>query len=261
MSVEVKDITAFTGIEADSIEDFKSKFNENYIPKAEYTKAMGEVNGKLQTAVKKVGKDLGVELESEDWKKPLTEVLPLFGEKVKGRFTELEGAKSATTEEIENKYKGELDTYKQKVNDYKTLNETLKSQFEGFKTEVESEKKNFKVSTHFDKAFGGLNFAENVNEYTRNGFRSDVNQKYVFEFGEDNKELVRTANGEIVQSKIKAGTPATYDEVLTMELRTAKVPLEKVADSKKAGIFVPSARVTDPSGGSKEPRRFTPRYR
>jgi hypothetical protein len=261
MSVEVKDITAFTGIEADSIEDFKSKFNENYIPKAEYTKAMGEVNGKLQTAVKKVGKDLGVELESEDWKKPLTEVLPLFGEKVKGRFTELEGAKSATTEEIENKYKGELDTYKQKVNDYKTLNETLKSQFEGFKTEVESEKKNFKVSSHFDTAFKGLNFAENVNEYTRKGFKDDVIEKYRFDLNDEGAPIVRDTNGNIVQSKTKAGTPATFEEVLTMELRTAKVPLERLADSKKVGTFVPSARVTDPSGGSKEPRRFTPRYR
>lgn len=259
MSVEVKDITAFTGIEADSIEDFKSKFNESYIPKAEYTKAMGEVNGKLQTAVKKVGKDLGVELETEDWKKPLTEVLPLFGEKVKGRFTELEGAKSATAEEIENKYKGELDTYKQKVNDYKALNETLKSQFEGFKTEVESEKKNFKVSTHFDKAFNGLNFAENANDYARKGFKAAITEKYKFELGDDDKPVVRTPSGEIVQSKAKAGTPATFDEVLANELKEAK--LEKVADSKKVGTFVPSARVTDPSGGTKEPRRFTPRYR
>lgn len=259
MSIELKDITAFTGIEAEDIESFKAKFNESYVPKAEHSKAIGEINGKLSHAVKKVGKELGVELDAEDLKKPLTEVLPLFGERVKTRFIELEGQKSATAEEIEAKYKGEVETYKQKVNDYKQLNDTLKSQFEGFKTEVETEKKTFKVATHFDKAFSGLNFAENANEYTRKGFKSEVATKYAFDLNDEGSPVVRDKSGNIVQSKAKAGTPATFDEVLALELKEAK--LEKVADSKKVGTFVPNARVSEPSGTNKAPLRFAPRLR
>ena len=55
----------------------------------------------------------------------------------------------------------------------------------------------------------------------------------------------------------KAGTAATFDEVLANELKEAK--LEKVVDSKKVNTFVPSARVVEvKGGGNAAPKRYQP---
>jgi hypothetical protein len=258
MSIETKEVLAFIGIEADSIDTLKEQFNTKYLPKEEHVKTLGELNGKLTASIKKAGKEVGIELDATDIKdKSLTEIIPLFGERVKGKFTELEGHKSSTAEEIEAKYKGDLSTYQQKVNDLKQLNETLKSQFEGFKTEVETEKKTFKVDSYFDGAFGKLNFAESAGDFAKIGFKATVSQKYRFDLNDEGAPVVRDKEGNIVQSKAKAGTAATFDEVLANELKEAK--LEKVVDSKKVNTFVPSARVVEvKGGGNAAPKRYQP---
>jgi len=259
-ALKVEDVLSFIGIEAEDIDGLKEQFNGRYVPKEEHSRTMGELNGKLSHAVKKVAKEVGIEFDASDFKdKPLTEVLPLFGERVKTKLTEIEGQKSATAEEIEKKFNERITGLTQKVTDLSQMNDTLKSEYEGFKTDVVTKEKTFKVSTHFDGAFGKLNFAETAGDYAKLGFKSAVASKYKFDLSDEGAPVVRDKDGNIVQSKAKAGTPATFDEVLANELKDAK--LEKVVDSKKVGTFVPSSRVTEAKGGADaQPRRYQPSF-
>jgi regulator of RNase E activity RraB len=255
--IEIKEVAEFLNVEAEDFEGLKAAVNEAYVPKKELTKVQGELNGKFEHALKKVAKEIGIDAD-ELKGKPVLEALPLVGEKVKSRFTELEAGKSATAAEIEERFKAEADTYKQKVNDLKALNETLKSQYEGFKTEVESENRAFKINHQFDGVFSKLPFSKTTTEITKRGFKSLLTEKYQFDLSEEGAPVIRDKAGNIVQSKVKAGTPATFEEVFTAELKAEK--LDGVVDTNKIPTFAaPASRVTAPSGGGNAPQRYQPR--
>jgi hypothetical protein len=258
MPIDFKEVAGFTGIEAEDFDTFKEAFNEKFVPKEQHSKTLGELNGKALHELTKTAKELGVEVDDIKGKQ-LLEAVPVLREKLKGRLAEIEGQKSASAEEIEAKYKADLDKWKQKATDYTQLLETTKSEYEGFKSQVETDKRQFQINTHFDKSLGGLKFSESANEFTRKGFVSTVREKYAFDLSDEGSPVVRGKDGNIIQSKVKAGTPATFDEVLSLELKEAK--LEAVVDSKKVPTFVaPAGKVGQPQGGRETPRRFQPKY-
>ena len=238
MRIELKDFADFVGIELtddSTMDTVKAAFNEKYVPAEKYSTSLGELNGKVSHSIGKAAKELGIELTKDETKdKPLHELPLLLAAKLKGRMDELTNDKSATQEQIEAKYKGDLTAKEQKIADLTALNQGLSTQFEGFKVEVETKERNGKINFVKSDALGKLPWSQTATPIMRKGFEAVIAEKFKFDLDGDSP-VVRDSGGNIVQSKAKAGTAASYEEVIAMEFEASG--LKSVADSKKVPTF------------------------
>lgn len=261
MSIELKDITEFTGVELGedaTIDDFKSAFNEKYVPADQHSKKVKEITSRAAHHITKAARDAGFELDKEEVEKvDLFELPNVIMSKASSTINELKENKSATEEEVSKKYQKELETWKSKYNDTKGLLEETSKGFEAFKSEVTTKERNRTIGGYKNKVMGSLNWSDNANDFVKKGFEATLNEKYKFDLSDENKPVVRDADGNLIQSKEKAGQPATYEEVIKNEF-TALKDFQKVADSKKVPNFA-SKRVT--TSQSSDNPRVAPRYR
>jgi hypothetical protein len=264
MSIELKDIVEFTGIELNeeaTVEDFKSAFNEKYVPSEQHGKKIKEINARAAHAINKSFRDAGFEVEKEELEKvDLFELPSVYANKVSSKLQELEGNKSATEEEISKKYQSEIEKYKSKVTDLSGLLEETKTGFESFKSEIQTKERNQTIGSYKSKSLSSLNWSDNANNIVKKGFEATLNERYKFELDDENKPIVRDFEGKLVQSKVKAGEAATYEEIIKTEFE-ALGDFAKKVDSKKVGNFARKADVTPPSNGGLQPARFKQRTR
>ncbi len=256
--LKADEVLSFIGItDIKDIEELKTKFNEKYIPSETHKTTLGEVNGKVTHAVKKNFKEIGIELSSDELKDVSTTDLPaLYASKVKAKFDELEGQTKLTKEQMESKLNDDLGKYKQQVEDYETKLNTVKSEYETFRTTVETENKNREINTRLSAAKGSLKFSDKVDDFTKKGFHTFMNEKYKFEV-QDGKEAVRNDKGELIMSKVNAGESASFSEVYENEFKATDLGVK--ADAKKVTTFVtPSATATQSTGTPK--REIAPRH-
>jgi hypothetical protein len=242
MPIELKEFAEFVGVEVNAettLDTLKTAFNEKYVPVETHKTTLGEVNGKFNHSVTKAAKELGVELSKEEIKDKSTHELPLIlAAKVAARFADFEGSKTATQAEIEEKFKGKLTAFEQKVKDLEALNSGTATAFEAFKIEVGQKEKSRVLNGAKDKVFGELKWSDTVEPLYVKGWVSDLHEKYQFEVDEDGTETVRDSKGNVIGSKAKAATKASFEEVIVSEFKlTGK---EKVVDTKKVTTFVPN---------------------
>jgi hypothetical protein len=106
------------------------------------------------------------------------------------------------------------------------------------------------------QALGSLPWSSTATPILRKGFEATIAEKYKFDLDGDSP-VVRDKDGNIVQSKAKAGSPASYEEVIASEFEASG--LKAVADSKKVPNFVPNAGIQQKPNGKPLPT-FQPRY-
>lgn len=250
MPIELKDIAEFTGLvitDETTLDDVKSKFNELYVPVKKHSDTLGELNGKVSHAIHKAAKELGLEIPKEAFKdKNIYELPSVLGEFAKTRMEELESAKGATAEEIEAKYKSDLEKYKGKVTEKESLLADVQGQFETFKTQVETDRRKSKVESEYGKVFGGLKFAETVKDLEKAGFEAMLKNNYQFDLDDEGLPVVKDKDGKAVTSTAKAGTLATFEEVITSEFK--KLGLDSKVDPKKVSTFGGRSTVEAPNG-------------
>lgn len=249
MPIELKDFSKFLDIEINeetTSEQLTEAFNAKYVPVETHSKALGELNGQVQHAIKKSFKDIGLEVDSAELKDKTTKDLPsIFANAAKAKFTELESQKGATAEEIEKKYQADLDKFKTTLKDKETLLNDVQTQFEGFKTSIEQEKRTGKIQSEFGKSFGSLKFSESIHELAKEGFKAKIATEYQFDLNEEGQHIVKDKEGNLVPSKVKAGSPATYEEVIVDAFK--KSGLEQVVNPNKVNTFVPTPAPVQPS--------------
>lgn len=260
MAVELKDFAKFIDIEITdetTTDDLTNAFNAKYVPVETHSKALGELNGQVQHAIKKEFKAIGLEIDSSELKDKTTKDLPsLFAHAAKAKFEELESQKGATAEQIEAKFKADLEKYKGQLTEKETLLNDVKSQFDGFKTTVETEKRTSKIQGELSKSLSSLKFSDSVHELAKEGFKAKVSQSFSFDLNEDGKPVVKDKDGNLVTSKLKAGEPASYEEVVTMAFKESG--LEQVANPTKVSTFVTTPTPIAPNSTS---RQVAPRDR
>lgn len=254
MPIELKDFSKFLDIEITdetTNEQLTEAFNAKYVPVETHSKALGELNGQVQHAIKKSFKEIGLEVGADELKDKTTKDLPsIFANAAKAKFTELESQKGATAEEIEKKFAADIEKYKTTLKDKETLLTDVQTQFEGFKTNVEKEKRNHVIQSEFSKSFGSLKFSESIHELAKEGFKAKLSTQYQFDINEDGQHIVKDVNGNLVPSKAKAGSPASYEEVITSAFKESG--LEQVVNPNKVNTFAPTPHVTPPNNNGKE---------
>lgn len=245
MPIELKDILTFTGIESDSIEDFKENFNNSFVKKDTLLdeikkssaksgfakevvdtatgKRMGALAGKLKTNLTK----FGIEISEEDAKKkPLEEI-------IESAFESHIGSTSKTIEELTekaNKNSGEQNKDLQekyaklesKFNDTKKSLTDLSSEYTGFKEKAANDLKGVKIQTVREQAMGKIQKRTDIEQkqygLMLTGFEQAIDSKYTIDLDENNQPFIADKKtGERFRDPAKAGDFFGVEDILKRE--------------------------------------------
>lgn len=224
--MEVKDLLDTLGIEAESIEDFKSNFQTKFIPKAQAweddevrSKATGAItHGINQFAKKKLG------LSPDEIKgKKYEDVLEHGFLKFQQEIEELKAQGSASNDTVITELKDKLEKASKTINDYKGQVETTKQQAESLAIEWAGKVKSLKVNTVLNEAKGKVSGKlKEMNEAERYYFEHKLKDTFSVDFDENDNVIVLDKAGKRLANPNKIG-----------EFLSVEDAIEQVAISEK----------------------------
>lgn len=199
--MEIKELSSYLGIEADSLDKFKEKFSEKYISKQVYDsdvddlkKSHGSRLGKLESHAKNAFKDLGVTFgEGELKDKPVEDILAIGAEKVKGTIGSLSEAskgKNADVDKIKGEYESKLNAAYKERDDYKGFFETAKTEKETLSKELSGKLTSYKVNHYVNDTYNQIKFSSTAKPLEMKGFKSNIEEKYEIRMGENDQPEV-----------------------------------------------------------------------
>lgn len=227
-----KELADFLNIDiekTESIEDVKNSFNETFAKKEVYKNELlkdpniakqvaGRFSGLIETKIRQIAKDNGVEIENSEWKdKSIEDIMDGFSTKIKSKYKEeIESIKkengdpAEAVKEWETKYnriKSERDTYKESV-------KTLGLEYEDYKKTVASNEREGIIKSGKAKAFGDLKLKREATELELTGFRTKIESDYKFDLSEDNKVIITDKEGKPIPNPKKAGSYYEPEELI-----------------------------------------------
>jgi len=239
--MEIKDISEFTGIDAETFDEFKEKFNSSFIRKdraaedQDVAKAvMGKQTREYATEIKRVAKESGIELTEEESKLPVNELLRLIPTKKDETYTSQiqklkEGAKkpSEQVQEWEQKYQQLNNKYEDTVNLLNNTKSTLQEKEQEFVTFQKNFKKNEAVKDIWSKANQFI--SEQKDEMSKIGFNSYINQKYTIDLEDDKPVIFK--DGHRIPDPNKAGE--FLDPITAIRMEAEAKGMLKVTEPSK----------------------------
>lgn len=254
--------------EAESVEEAKEKFQENWIESKEMSAKIGKLTGTIANVTRKAFEPFGVSLSEQDFSdKKIEDVIRNASERAKGEYDKQreEWEKRATStgsEELVKEWEKKYRVLEKKVGEVDTARQEAVNQFEQFKVKTQEEQKTFKINSTFEKELANIKLDPSVNEFTIRGFKGAIADKYTLDIEEDGAFVVKDKKtGERLKSKDKAGTFLGLNDVLLREATDAGI----VQKNPHAGKPIPSLvrnGVNSPleTGGEKKVRGVNPRF-
>lgn len=240
MAIEPKEALGMLGYDPDTFEttdDFVAavekdwvKMDQAHLNKEIQGKVFGKVNNALRTKIKQSGKALEIDgdWESMDPTEGIEMLTRAAGEKLKElRAAQAEAGKGKSSKEVEEltrqytelqtKYKGTEDLYKQAITKYDELDNAVKS-----------EKHQAKVDAIYTTAEQAIKFKDGISKFELDGFRSFMRKTFPVKFDDEGREYVTDANGERIKDKTKAAAfvdlPSLFKEYAEKEKLTGGAP-------------------------------------
>lgn len=238
--MEFKDVANFLGLKEDeikTIDDFKSKFDSEFIRQSAITedsepvkKILGKTFGTLENEVKKIAKahELEIDFDAEDLKgKKVTDkfktVFSRFEDKQKGIIDELSAKASQNNDDKVKDWEKKYEKLHSKYNDTENLLKNTTVEFEGFKQKAISDVKSVKLNVHKAEILSKAKFLPDVNEYTKKGFIGEFESKYKLDLDENEKPIILDKEGKRIPNPKVTGTFYEPLDLLTEELVKAKL--------------------------------------
>lgn len=235
--MELKEILDFTGIKADSIEDFKTNFESTFIKKdlaakdpdiisRTTGKRINELTQKIKPVLQKHGIDL---FTVEDFKtKSLDEIIEQgmehYSAATSATIKELEGKASQNGNEQVKEWQ---DKYSKLEGKYKDTDKALKevsTEFTGYKTNAANQIKGIKIKTVTDAALNSFPKRQDLKEIELKGFQALINEKYKIDLDEEDKPFIATKEkGERIRNPERANEFLTVEDVLKKEAQDAGI--------------------------------------
>jgi len=204
---QILDFMGFKEAPAD-IEAFKAEFGKNYIGKniaakdpEIRSKVAGEVLGAATVLAKR---EFG--LEGEDLKdKKLEEVLQLGLEKQKNLMDELKAAASKGDDEKVKALQDQLESVKKQAKEEADLRKSIAQQLEESQKNFTSEIKKFKVDSTLGQIESKMPWLPTspVVEVAKEGFKSVLQKKYIFDLDEKGEAIVTDKEGNRIPNESK----------------------------------------------------------
>lgn len=234
---------------AESVEDAKEKFQQDWVKSDEVAARIGKVTGSIINVARKAWEPFGVVLTEEDFKaKKVEDVFRDASERAKVELDKKEadwkqritaGGSEELLKDMEKKYKA----LERKNDESDNARKDVMSQFDTYKKEVAEHNKKVQIDTTFEKELSKIQLDESANEFTVKGFKSTISELYDIDVEETGEVVVRDrSTKERINSKQKAGDFVGLNELLLMEATKANI-------LKKS----PHVNARIPFGGSRQP--------
>lgn len=231
MAIEAKEIIEFLGADpakVDSIDKLRETFETSFIKrdpiviksdKELYGAVVGNTNGSVNTALRRLAKESGVELSEDDLKgKPAHEMVDIALPKILSPLTtKLKAAEENAGKGTDKKLtelQSAFDQYKAEVAPKLTGFDALQGEYETFKQSVAQEKTSTKINSYIEKERASYPRANGGSALAWKGFIAETEQEVKIELDDTGKEVLKRMNGELIPNPRVAGTYLTYPEYL-----------------------------------------------
>lgn len=259
--MELKDILAYTGIEAENLDDFKAKFNEKFVSDEKQAiqkwlkPIVGQKFGKVKQNLLAKAREEGIEFTNSEFENiDLEEVHhELSNRKASKLKTELEQLRSkagANGDEVVKEWQEKYEKAAQRAAEEEKLRKQLAGEFEGFKSTAANEVKSVKLNYLKNDLMGKLKFKNGISELEKTGFHAHVDKNFKFDFDDTGKAFVMDSEGNRIRSSKKADEFKSPDEVLN----EVALQYNVLAQNPEAGKPKPAAwQPPTPSGQPAQP--------
>lgn len=278
MAITEKDLQEFVqylGVDVtkvESLDKLKEHVGTEFIRKSqlkdskELSDAIGSRMGGLETAIKRLAKENGVELSADLIQgKRVEDIIPIVETKLKetynGKITQLQKQiedkdSSKIIEEWQNKYT----QLEQKKNDIEGLLTVTKTELETTKTNSLKMINDYKVVDIKKRSFEAVPFSKEATDLAKTGFRAILDEKYAVDLDETGAPYIKDkATNSRIPNPTRMGEFMTVEDVYKQEAEKNNL-IAKVDNSKNAATFVKRNPVeVKPSGAEAQPSFHNPR--
>ena len=273
--MELKDLLEYTGIEAENMEDFKTKFNEKFVADEKqaiqkYLKpVIGQKFNKIKQNLLNKARTEGLEFTNSEFDNiELEEVHELLSEKrtaqLKADLEDIKKKAGANGDDVVKEWEAKYAQANQRAADAEKLKTSLATEFETFKSQSANQVKSVKLDYFRTNLMSKLPFKAGITELEKTGFDSYVSSNYKLDFDDTGKEFVTDAQGERIRSSKKADEFKTPDEVFVEVADKFGILAKNPQAGKPVGQpFNPNQAPTTPSnGGTPQPakRKVNPMF-
>lgn len=234
MAIELKEVLAFTGIEAESIEDFKTNFEKTFLKKDAALKDKEFVNsivGKrlhgLANKLKNQVTKYGVEIPDKDAsEKPLEDLIEIafekYNEATQGTITELTEKASKNSDAQSKELAEKLRKTEETNLALKAENKKLGLDLNEVKIKSADELKGVKIQTIREQAMGKIPKRTDIDQKQYGlmwtGFENTIDSKFKIDLDENNAPYIADKKtGERFRDPAKAGEFLGIEDVLKKE--------------------------------------------
>jgi flagellar biosynthesis GTPase FlhF len=240
---EALEIVNFLNLnEAESLEEAKEKFQENWVNSKELNEKLGKINGTIAHVAKRAFEPFGVTLTEEDFKdKKAQDVLRMASERAREAYEKQQEewqqrADKSGSEELVKEWEKKHKSLERKLTEVDTARQEAINQFEQFKIKIADEQKQSKINHTFERELSAIKLDPSVNEFTIKGFKATIGEKYAIDLEDDGNIFVKDKkSGERLKSKEKAGAFLNLSDVLLAEATAAGI----IQKNPSAGQRVP----------------------
>jgi len=240
--MELKDILGFTGIEAESIEDFKAKFSETFVPKADYSKLekekseiVGKTLGPIQTKLKSTFGLTAEETKDITTWEPIVE---LIASKVKAKETELHELSFKSSDTALKEINEKLEKSNKSVLEYKSAVQHAQEELQKEREQFAGKFKTYKADSVFKDSF--LKVQPNLatlSEPEQFYLNAQIKENVIIDFDENDQPIVLNKEGKRWSDPNKAGGFLTADQVI-FAIATEKNLIKKNDAGQRKPILV-----------------------
>lgn len=215
--MELKDILSFTGIEADNIDDFKTKFQESFVNKAN-AHSDPDIRKKItktvfvgqQNVFKKFFAENGIDTEAEEFTKAekLEDYIRTgIGKLSEAKQAELEDLKSkvgATNDEVIKQKESIIEQLKRKATDYETNWKKTAAELETERANFNSKIRENSIQSAIAEARKQIKTKAKLTDVEQLGLDAALKTRLKFDLDDTGNPYVTNEKGERIPSKTKA---------------------------------------------------------
>lgn len=217
--MELKDVLSYIGVEAENLEDLKTKFSEKFIPKSEApdveklrSEITGKILGPLQTKIKT---SFGLETEEVKGLTKWEDIVELAAKRTGDRMEELKGLSTQTNDGVVKELNDKLERANKSITEQKQAAQDLRDALEKKESEFTGKIKEFRTNDVKKNAF--LKVVPKLSELKETEsfwLKSQIDENVIIDFDEKDNPIVLNKEGQRWKDPNKVGSYLEVDQVI-----------------------------------------------
>lgn len=226
--MDFKELKEFTGIEAETPEQFKELFQSEFIRKKDAhtdkdirTKISGTILKAQTSAFKKLFSENGIDADSEEFTTASAKIEDFIGlgltklkESKQAEIEELKSQGGKSNDEALKAKEAEIEKIRKKLADTDTAWKSAEQKAATIQAEFEQKIKGSQISLAVEAARKNLKLKTNLSEVEKLGLEAALKRELIVDLDEEGKPFVTGSDGKRIPSKIKASEFISIEEAM-----------------------------------------------